>query len=131
MKITRDLIMAGSSTTHTGAWNKKQLEVLGISWPPKHGWLHGMIGSEISDEKYQKFLSLQRIRKGNHQPMAARDQEDRLCQTLRLTREAHSLALSVHSARDQPGNHLTETLRLLSEAIHALSSCEQWTATKP
>ena len=58
MKLTRENIhAAGSSGT---GFNRGQLAVLGIEWPPKKGWLTQLIGTEVSDEKYKKFMDLKK-----------------------------------------------------------------------
>ena len=44
--------------TNGQGFNKKQLHMLGISWPPKGGWLKKLIGTEITDIQYQTILSL-------------------------------------------------------------------------
>lgn len=36
IKVTQKLIEAGQSGA--GGWNREQLDILGIPWPPKHGW---------------------------------------------------------------------------------------------
>jgi hypothetical protein len=54
--LNNDLIMAGFSDR--GGINKAQLKLLGIEWPPIHGWKAGVIGSEIELSDYKKYLSL-------------------------------------------------------------------------
>jgi hypothetical protein len=56
--ITRELIFSGRSDA--GGWNRKQLEVLGIAWPPRHGWIDRLCGREISDSAAAEFLSLKK-----------------------------------------------------------------------
>ncbi len=51
-----------SNNLHAGGrsgvgFNRKQLEVLGVEWPPKKGWLRALVGTEISEEQYAEFLS--------------------------------------------------------------------------
>ncbi|MGX3695716.1 hypothetical protein ACWJPY_24400 [Klebsiella pneumoniae] len=29
---------------------------LGVSYPPKSGWIERLIGTEVSDEQYERFL---------------------------------------------------------------------------
>lgn len=38
-----------------GGWTRDQLEVLGVSWPPREGWIRRVIGMEISDENRERF----------------------------------------------------------------------------
>ncbi len=50
-------------------WNKPQLEILGIKWPPRNGWLKDLVGREIAEEDYQKLLELRgakRNKRGNY-----------------------------------------------------------------
>lgn len=61
MKITRDFIF--KNTTKKGAWNKAQLSVLGIDWPPKHGWIVKLEGQELSDADAEKFKELAKLEK--------------------------------------------------------------------
>lgn len=57
MKITREFIMSGSTNGHAG-WNREQLAVIGVSWPPINGWMSRVIGNELSDAKAKLFLGL-------------------------------------------------------------------------
>lgn len=54
MILTEKLIRAG--LTKGIGCNSTQHQVLGTT--PKKGWIDSLIGTEISDEKYQRFLSL-------------------------------------------------------------------------
>jgi hypothetical protein len=62
MIITNGFIIAGSSGKN-GAWNKDQLEILGVKWPPKRGWKRKVIGKVILDKDAQRFLELTGLRK--------------------------------------------------------------------
>lgn len=37
------------------AWTAAQFKVLGIAWPPQHGWKSKVIGREITEETAQEF----------------------------------------------------------------------------
>lgn len=52
MKLTKELLHPRGSEH-----NKAELEALGLSWPPKKGWLTRLIGAEISEAQYAKFLA--------------------------------------------------------------------------
>ena len=39
-------------------WSKKQLSVLGVSWPPKKDWMDGLLGREFHDSEIDAFLDL-------------------------------------------------------------------------
>lgn len=41
---------------------KDQLMVLGISWPPRKGWKKRLIGTEIDELAYARFLSLKKTK---------------------------------------------------------------------
>jgi membrane protease subunit (stomatin/prohibitin family) len=57
--LTSENLHALGSNNGVG-WNRKQLAVLGINWPAKKGWLTGLIGKEISLEKYQTLMMLRK-----------------------------------------------------------------------
>lgn len=56
--LTYEAIEAGRSKN--GGWSKKQLEAIGVTWPPVHGWLNWIVEKRVvvSDERYALFLSL-------------------------------------------------------------------------
>lgn len=55
MILTRENIHAA---LNNGSANRKQIEAFGLTWPPAKGWLSALIGTEITDEKYEKVRSL-------------------------------------------------------------------------
>ncbi len=58
MKLTHQMLH--DAATNYGGWNKKQLAVLKVGWPAKKGWLSKLVGSEITDEDWNRLLSLRR-----------------------------------------------------------------------
>lgn len=56
MKITREFIL--NNRTERGMWNKAQLEIIGVTWPPLGEWINRSVGKEISDEDAKKFIEL-------------------------------------------------------------------------
>ena len=56
IEITTDIIHAGRSKN--GGWSRLQLEAIGLSWPPKPGWIESMIGCHLNPEAVQLFLDL-------------------------------------------------------------------------
>ena len=56
MILTVNNIKAG--TSYRGGWSKAQLSILGIKWPLKKGWLHRLAGKKITQDEYDRFLSL-------------------------------------------------------------------------
>ena len=55
MKLTREILH--SAGTNGIGFNRQQLILLGVQWPPVKGWLTRLIGREISDETWQKVLA--------------------------------------------------------------------------
>jgi hypothetical protein len=56
MRLTNDLIVAGFSDGE--GVTRQQIELLGVEYPPKSGWKKRLIGTEISQEKYDFFIKL-------------------------------------------------------------------------
>lgn len=54
--ITQEFIMSGQSAA--GGWNRKQIELLDIKWPPQHGWIDRVVGKEISTADAERFRAL-------------------------------------------------------------------------
>ena len=59
--ITDELIRSGQSDA--GGWNRAQLDLLGVAWPPAHGWKIKIIGKPISADTAAKFLALRGVTK--------------------------------------------------------------------
>lgn len=57
--LTEEMIRVGESSR--GGYNKKQLAILGIDWPPTKGWKSSMIGKSITEETYQHFIEAKKI----------------------------------------------------------------------
>jgi hypothetical protein len=57
--------------TGNGGFNYAQLAALGVATPPRKGWLRRLIGTQVSAESYELFLSL----KGATQCVKKRDSE--------------------------------------------------------
>lgn len=64
MTVTEKIIENGMS--NHGGWNKEQLAILGVKWPPKKGWKQRLIGTEITELQYVNFI-YRRGRKSNGQ----------------------------------------------------------------
>jgi hypothetical protein len=41
--------------TPGGGYTRKQLELLGVSWPPAKGWKKSVVGAELADETAKSF----------------------------------------------------------------------------
>jgi len=63
MILTRSAIEAAVNKGKCDGINKAQCILVGIEFPPRKGWKDSLVGNEITDERYQMFLSL-RGRKG-------------------------------------------------------------------
>lgn len=48
--------------TPRGAWNKPQLELLGIEWPPRQGWIDRAEGMEIPEAIAERFAALSTLK---------------------------------------------------------------------
>ena len=53
MKVTRQFIM--DNRTPRGSWTQAQIEALGIVWPPRAGWIDGVIGQELTETQVRQF----------------------------------------------------------------------------
>ena len=53
MKVTNDWLLQWQ--TPNGGYNKKQLTLLGVPWPPKRGWKHDVLDREISEDSARAF----------------------------------------------------------------------------
>lgn len=53
MKLTYQLLM--QYRTPKGAWTRRQIEALGIAWPPTAGWIDRVMGKELSDEQFRQL----------------------------------------------------------------------------
>lgn len=67
MKLTRQMIESGRSDN--GGYSKAQLSLLGIVWPPQHGWPKMLEGTEIDEQAYRAFMDLKNKHK-QHKPRA-------------------------------------------------------------
>jgi hypothetical protein len=56
-RITRSWLDANSRTGKSG-WNKRQLALIGIDWPPAAGWMHRVCGTELDENKKKEFEDL-------------------------------------------------------------------------
>jgi hypothetical protein len=54
--VTDRWLLAHSTTGETG-WNRKQLHVLGVSWPLSSGWKRDLTGTRITDAQRRRFES--------------------------------------------------------------------------
>jgi len=56
MFLTKEMLAQGASDR--GGYSRKQVEVLGGSWPHTPGWQKALIGREVSDEAFAEFVKL-------------------------------------------------------------------------
>lgn len=62
VELTTQMLHEAGSSGYQG-WTRKQLEVLGVHWPPPSGWLKKMAGTVVPNWKWRKFLSLRGVKK--------------------------------------------------------------------
>ena len=55
--ILTDEIIRTAGTSKIG-FNWHQLRLLGVAWPPKHGWIQKLIGQEVNDQTWLLVLSM-------------------------------------------------------------------------
>ena len=60
--LTREHIK--SARTANGGLTKHQLEAIGIEWPLKKGSINSKIGTEITQEQLEQFLTVKYVKKG-------------------------------------------------------------------
>jgi hypothetical protein len=60
--LTQELV--DSARTANGGLTKHQLEAIGIEWPPKKGSIKSKIGTEITQEQLEQFLTVEYVKKG-------------------------------------------------------------------
>lgn len=53
MTVTNDWLLKWQ--TPKGGYNKRQLTLLGIAWPPTRGWKHDVLGMEIDEDMARAF----------------------------------------------------------------------------
>lgn len=51
--VTREWIL--DNRTPKGAWNRLQIQALGIQWPPREGWIDRMDGEYIYHYQRERF----------------------------------------------------------------------------
>ena len=61
MKLTHAMIH--SAGTAGCGFNAAQLRLLGVEWPPRAGWLRGLVGQEIPDGVWSAVLALKGARR--------------------------------------------------------------------
>lgn len=59
--VTRDWIFKNKTTK--GGWNKPQIEALGLTWPPKEGWIDRLDGTTISSSSARQFEEMRKYRR--------------------------------------------------------------------
>lgn len=70
MIVTRDFIE--NNRTEKGGFTKRQLEILGVRWPPPAGWNRKAVGMELSPEQAEEFCTTARVPR--HQKNATLDE---------------------------------------------------------
>lgn len=82
---------------------------LGVNFPPKSGWIERLIGTEVSDEQYERFLGhstskqAEQILRGEHPAKG-----------LHYSKRAQKLASEQQAAIDLDNEHLSEIDKYLA-----------------
>ncbi len=87
--------------------NKTQVLLLGEHWPLRSGWYGRLLGKEVSDDDYAKFVDLKGLppkdarRRGAADPSPVPPPEhDRHLEALRLMRDAHAEPIRLRIASE-------------------------------
>lgn len=56
VEVTPDLIAAGASVAN--GYTRRQVELLGLGWPPPRGWKRSIVGTSVSREAATEFVRL-------------------------------------------------------------------------
>ncbi len=56
MKITNDLLERAKTTR--GGWTMRQMDFIGVKWPPMKGWKLRVLGVHITTGTAQRFVEL-------------------------------------------------------------------------
>ena len=99
-----------SNKTARGGWNRKQIEAIGLTWPPTKGWKRSVIGNCISIVNAQIFASFtEKANKPVKNPLTKANEI--------LTIENDCLKSQVEYFRDQFIEHEDEIERLTQELL--------------
>ena len=63
VKVTKKWIM--ENRTVKGAWTKAQIHALGMTWPPRKGWIGEIVGKMITDENARLFEASKTTKAGS------------------------------------------------------------------
>jgi hypothetical protein len=56
VKITEEFL--NKISLRKDGWNRPQLALLGVAWPPAQGWKQTLLGKEISEETARRLEEL-------------------------------------------------------------------------
>ena len=76
MKLTRSYIK--SHRTKRGAWTRVQIEALGLTWPPRKGWIKKIVGQEITEENKLKFEDGKNITAADRKKLSSKTKNTKL-----------------------------------------------------
>lgn len=71
MILTRRVIHSAGSQGM--GFNRVQLQLLGVSWPPQRGWLVRLVGTEVDDETWETVVRLRGVRRKSERLSVLRD----------------------------------------------------------
>jgi len=94
--LTKSLLDDGKSIN--GAFNKRQVESLGLEWGDlKKGWMRALVGCSVSEDAYEKFIQykdshLMREKKDRFRNRIKKEYgEARLNELVRMAKEIQSI----------------------------------------
>lgn len=62
MTLSSELLHSASTSESGSGFNWCQLKLLGVSWPPHHGWLRRLVGVEVSEKTWELIMRLRYAR---------------------------------------------------------------------
>ena len=68
--------MADDARTEAGGYTRAQVEVLGLAFPPKKGWLRAFIGKPMPLDQWQRFVEAANVRATKKKNKAAQTSAD-------------------------------------------------------
>lgn len=72
MKLTITPDMIASAKTKAGGYTRAQLDVFNVAWPPPPGWSRFLIGREVEQEQFDRFVQSKSVSSAAHKVALAR-----------------------------------------------------------
>lgn len=119
--VSREFIMSGQSAA--GGWNRKQMQLLGIVWPPRSGWIDAVVGTQISNTDAATFAALRgkRLKAKTRNKTAQRSTN---AQYLALINTIGAVANVIEGNKGAALDRLQRAADLLAEAYEGVTRPE-------